>query len=282
MENLSLILEGGGMRGVYTGGALDFFIENNIEVDYLIGVSAGACKGASFISKQIGRNYRIDINYINDKRYLSFGNLIKTGSMFGMDMLFNIIPNELEPFDHKEFLKYKGKYVVVATNCETGEAEYLEVKDFNRDMDVLKASISLPLIAPIVNHKGKELLDGGISDPIPIDRAIKESKGKYIVVLTQSKGYVKEENKSLFLIKRKYKKYPKLIEAMKNRHIIYNETVKRLEEMESLGECFILRPSVPLGIGRLEKDKEKLIRGYKIGYEDAKREYKRLMEYLNK
>lgn len=282
MSNVSLVLEGGGMRGVYTGGVLDFFIENNIEVNYLIGVSAGACKGASYISKQVGRNYNIDIKYVNDKRYLSFSNLIKTGSMFGMDMLCNIIPNELEPFDHEEFYKYKGKYIAVATNCETGEPEYLEVKDFKTDMDALKASISLPLIAPIVDYKGKELLDGGISNPIPIDKAMEDNAGKQIIILTQPKGYVKGENKTLFIIKRKYKKYPKLIEAMKNRHIVYNDTVKRLEEMEARGECFILRPSLPLNIGRLERNTDRLIRGYEIGYEDAKKEYGRLMKYLNK
>ena len=215
MENTSLILEGGGMRGVYSAGVLDLLLDENIHIKYCVGVSAGACNCVSYISKQKKRNYRVNINYIKDKRYLSFSNLFKTGSAFGMDMLFDIIPNELEPFDHESFINSGAKFFIGSTNCKTGLPEFYNIKDFNEDgYDALKASISLPLVAKIIDYDNKKLLDGGISAPIPIQKAIDDGIEKHVVILTQHKGYRKSKTKIMPIIKKKYKEHPGLINAM--------------------------------------------------------------------
>lgn len=282
MDKKALVLEGGGMRGVYTAGVLDLFLEKDIDMKYCIGVSAGATQTVSYLSKQYKRNYRVNIDYIRDKRYLSFRNLMKTGSIFGMDMLFDIIPNKLDPFDYKEFKEHDATLVVGVTNCETGRPEYYNLNDLDNGFDALRATISLPLVAPIVEYEGKKLLDGGITDPIPIKKSIEDGNEKHVIVLTQHKGYTKGKNKALSFIRRKYKRFPKLIEALEKRHEVYNETLELLDKLEKEGKCFIIRPSEPLNIGRLERNTEKLNNAYEQGYDDAKNLYNKLMVFLGK
>lgn len=282
MDKKGLVLEGGGMRGLYTAGVLDLFLEKDIDMKYCIGVSAGATQTVSYLSKQHKRNYRINLDYIKDKRYLSFRNLFKTGSIFGMNMIFNIIPNELDPFDYKEFKENDVTFVVGVTNCETGKPEYYNVDDLDHGVETLKATMSLPLVAPIVEYEGKKLLDGGITDPIPIRKSIEDGNEKHVVVLTQHKGYKKEKNKALSFVRRKYKRFPKLIEALEKRHEVYNETLELLDKLEQEGKCFIIRPSEPLNIGRLERNTDKLNNVYEQGYDDAKILYNKLVEFLEK
>lgn len=282
MNNTSLILEGGGMRGVYSAGVLDLLLDKDININYCIGVSAGACNCVSYISKQRKRNYRVNINYINDKRYLSFSNLIKTGSAFGMNMLFNIIPNELEPFDHEAFISSGTKFLVGSTNCDTGLPEFYNIKDFNKDgYDALKASISLPLVAKVIEYDNKKLMDGGIAAPIPIQKAIEDGIEKHVVILTQHKGYRKSKSKIMPIIKRKYKNYKGLIDAMENRYKHYNDTLDLLDKLEKEGKCFIIRPSIPLEVSRFERDKNKLEAIYNRGYEDAQALSDDLIKFLN-
>lgn len=281
MKNTSLILEGGGMRGVYSAGVLDLLLDRNIDIKYCVGVSAGACNCVSYISKQKKRNYRVNINYIKDKRYLSFRNLIKTGSAFGMDMLFDLIPNELEPFDHKTFIESNAKFIVGTTNCETGLPEFYNINDFNTDgYDALKASISLPLVAKVINYDNKNLLDGGIAAPIPIKKAMDDGIEKHVVILTQHKGYRKSKTKIMPIIKRAYKEHQGLIEAMENRYKVYNETLDLLDKLEAEGKCFVIRPSVPLEVSRFEKNKEKLEAIYNQGYKDAEKIAQELVKFL--
>ncbi|MGL4774401.1 MAG: patatin-like phospholipase family protein [Clostridium sp.] len=281
MKKVSLVLEGGGMRGVYTAGVLDFFLDENIDIKYCVGVSAGACHGASYITKQKERNYRINIDYIDDKDYLSIRNLIKTGSLFGMDMLLKRIPRELDPFDYEFFKKCNCDFVVGTTDCHSGKPCYFNIEDFNKSDAIMQATISLPMVAKIVKHKGMELLDGGISAPIPIKKAIEDGNEKHIVILTQHEGYRKKKTSSLSLLKLMYRKYPKLIKAMENRHILYNETLEFIKKLEENGECFVIRPSSPLEVGRFEKDKERLREIYRIGYEDGKALKKELLKFLS-
>lgn len=282
MNNTSLILEGGGMRGVYSAGVLDLLLDKDININYCIGVSAGACNCVSYISKQKKRNYKVNINYINDKRYLSFSNLIKTGSAFGMDMLFNIIPNELEPFDHEAFINSGTKFLVGSTNCDTGLPEFYNIKDFNVDgYEALKASISLPLVAKVIEYDNKRLMDGGIAAPIPIQKAIEDGIEKHVVILTQHKGYRKSKSKIMPIIKRKYKNHKGLIAAMENRYKNYNDTLDLLDKLEKEGKCFIIRPSKPLEVSRFERDKNKLEDIYNRGYEDAKALSEDLIKFLN-
>ena len=282
MDKIGLILEGGGMRGIYTAGVLDFFIDKNIEVDLVVGVSAGGCHAASYLSKQYKRAYHTNVDYVNDKEYLSFRNLIKTGSIFGMDLMFNKIPNELYLYDHDAFSKSKSKFTVVTTNCETGKAEYITLTDMKKDIMYLQASCSIPMFANIVEVDGYKLVDGGVADSIPIEYALKEGCKKNIIILTRDKTYRKSKVKFSSFVKRKYKKYPKLIESIENRHLNYNKSLDLVKYLEEKGDAFVIRPKSPVKVSQIEKDVDKLTKLYNDGYNDAKESYEKIMEFINK
>lgn len=282
MSKIGLILEGGGMRGIYTAGVLDFFIHKNIEVDLVVGVSAGGCHAASYLSKQYKRAFHSNVDYLNDKDYISFRNLIKNGSIFGMDLMFNKIPNELYPYDHEAFYNSKSKFTVVTTNCETGKAEYFQLNDMKKDIIYLQASCSIPMFANIVEIDGYNLVDGGVSDSIPIEYAINQGCDKNIVILTRDKTYRKNKVKFLPLIKRKYKKYPKLVRAIESRHINYNKSLDLVKSLEEKNEVFVIRPKSPVKVSQIEKNKDKLIELYNDGYSDAKDAYEKILEFINK
>lgn len=280
MIEAGLVVEGGGMRGVYTAGVLDYFMEKNLYFDDCYGVSAGACHISSYVSKQIGRSIKVTLDYINDKRYCSVNSLIKTGDMFGVEMLYDLIPNKLELYDYDTFNKFKGNFYSVVTNCKTGKAEYMKIKDMKKDIIAVRASSSLPLLSRIVEINGKEYLDGGITDSIPIKKSIKDGHKKNVVILTRDKTYRKSKPKFLSLLKFKYKKYPNLVKAIENRYKIYNETLDFLEEEKAKNKVFIIQPKLPVKISRIEKDKDKLKELYDQGYEDAKELYEDLMKFL--
>ena len=280
MIEAGLVVEGGGMRGVYTAGVLDYFMEKNLYFDDCYGVSAGACHISSYVSKQIGRSMKVTLDYINDKRYCSINSLIKTGDMFGVEMLYDIIPNKLELYDYDTFNKFKGNFYSVVTNCKTGKAEYIKIKDMKKDIIAVRASSSLPLLSRIVEINGKEYLDGGITDSIPIKKSIKDGHKKNVVILTRDKTYRKSKPKFLSFFKLKYKKYPNLVKAIENRYKMYNETLDFLEEEKAKNKVFIIQPKLPVKISRIEKDKDKLKELYDQGYEDAKELYEDLMKFL--
>lgn len=280
MIEAGLVVEGGGMRGVYTAGVLDYFMEKNLYFDDCYGVSAGACHISSYVSKQIGRSIKVTLDYINDKRYCSVNSLIKTGDMFGVEMLYDIIPNKLELYDYDTFNKFKGNFYSVVTNCKTGKAEYIKIKDMKKDIIAVRASSSLPLLSRIVEINGKEYLDGGITDSIPIKKSIKDGHKKNVVILTRDKTYRKSKPKFLSFFKLKYKKYPNLVKAIENRYKMYNETLDFLEEEKAKNKVFIIQPKLPVKISRIEKDKDKLKALYNQGYEDAKEIYEDLMKFL--
>lgn len=280
---VGLVLEGGGMRGVYTAGVLDALINQNYCADYLIGVSAGCTNGASYISWQKERGMRTNINYIDDKRYLSFSSYLKTGSLFGMDFLFYDIPEKLDPFDYDSCFKSKCDYRVGVTNIETGKEEYFgkeALKKEDRNI-VLRASVSLPIASPIVEIKGKKYLDGGIGDPIPIRRAFEEGCDKVIVVLTRDRGYKKGVSKGKLFFKLMYRKYPKLIELLCNRHERYNETLEYIQKMEKEGKAFVVAPEKPIEIDKFEKNKNKLFEVYKLGLADGTKVFEKYKEFLD-
>lgn len=282
MNKIGLILEGGGMRGIYTAGVLDFFIEKNIEVDITIGVSAGSCHASSYLSKQYKRAYNATVDYINDKRYLSFSNLIKTGSIFGMDFMFNKIPNELNIYDYDTFAKSKSKFVVVATNCETGSPEYFELKDLKKEIIYMQASCSIPMFANIVEIDGFKLVDGGVSDSIPIEYALNQGYKKNIVVLTRDITYTKNKQKFLPIVNKKYKKYPNLIKAIENRHLNYNKSLNLLNQLEKDGDVLVIRPKKPVNVSQIEKNTKKLTSLYEEGYDDAKELYDKILDFIKK
>ena len=280
MIEAGLVVEGGGMRGVYTAGVLDYFMEKNLYFDDCYGVSAGACHISSYVSKQIGRSIKVTLDYINDKRYCSINSLIKTGDMFGVEMLYDLIPNKLELYDYDTFNKFKGNFYSVVTNCKTGKAEYMKIKDMKKDIIAVRASSSLPLLSRIVEINGKEYLDGGITDSIPIKKSIKDGHKKNVVILTRDKTYRKSKPKFLSFFKLKYKKYPNLVKAIENRYKMYNETLDFIEEEKAKNKVFIIQPKLPVKISRIEKDKDKLKALYNQGYEDAKEIYEDLMKFL--
>ena len=280
MKKIGLILEGGGMRGIYTAGVLDFFIEKNIEVDVLIGVSAGICHGASYVSKQYNRAYNTNIDYIDKKEYLSFRNFIKTGSIFGMDFMFQKIPNELNLYDYDTFNTSKTKFIAVATNCDSGKSEYFHLKDLRKDTIYMQASCSIPVLANIVDIDGYKLLDGGVTDSIPIEYAIKEGCEKTIVVLTRDEAYKKSKQKFMPIIKMMYRKYPNLIKAIENRHNNYNNSLSIVNDLCKKNKALVIRPKSPVKVSQVEKDKNKLTSLYQEGYNDAKEMYKDIIKFI--
>ncbi len=276
-----LILEGGAMRGMFTAGVLDVLMENNIEFDGVIGVSAGATFGCNFISKQIGRTIRYNKKYCRDKRYCSFRSLVKTGDLFGEDFCYNKIPNELDPFDNDTFRKSKTEFYIVATDIETGEAIYKKYDvDDTEALSWMRASASMPLASRIVEAGGKKLLDGGMADSIPVKTFENMGYNKNVVVLTQPDGYVKKKNSALPLIKLVYKKFPKLIDVMANRHIMYNETLSYIKEKEEGGELFVIRPEEKLNVNHVEHNADELEKAYQTGRKVAEKKLEALKEYL--
>ena len=278
---IGLILEGGGMRGVYTAGVLDFFLDKGILLDNCFGVSAGACHACSYLAGQRGRAFATAVDYLGDKRYCSLHSLITTGDMFGAEMLYETIPKELYPIDNASFLKNTAVFQAVVTNCETGKAEYPVIKDLLRDIGYVRASSSLPLVSRIVKIGGKPYLDGGIADSIPVRQSVLQGNLKNVVVLTRHRQYRKGENKLMPLLKMKYKAYPKLVESLQSRHIRYNETLEYIAGEEQKGNLFVIAPQEPLGLSRVEKNREKLQKAYETGYADARRSFSAVKGFIS-
>ncbi|MGD7021838.1 patatin-like phospholipase family protein [Rossellomorea vietnamensis] len=279
-DQTGLVLEGGGMRGVYTAGVLEYLLENEVEFPYVIGVSAGACIAASYLSKQKGRNKKVNIGFAGDPNYLSWRNYFKNRELFGMDFVFNEIPNKIVPYDYEAFQNSTSQFVIGTTDCHTGESVYHNRSDYGEDvLTPIRASSSLPFVAPVVQFQSRHLLDGGISDPIPVRKAEADGYSKNVVILTRNKGYLKSPSKFNYLVKRKYPQYPGLREAMMNRYKVYNETVEYLEKEEEKGSVFIIRPEMPLKVGRIERNPRKLEELYNQGYGDARLRFEELLAW---
>lgn len=275
-----LVLEGGGMRGVYTAGVLEYLLEKEIEFPYVIGVSAGAANAASYLSKQKGRNRKVNIEMVSDPRYISWQNFIRTRQAFGMDFIFDEIPNKIVPYHYDEFYKNETEFVVGTTDCMTGEPVYFSKEDYGQDMlKVIRASSSLPFLSPEIHYKNKILLDGGISDPIPLKKSIQDGNNRNVVVLTRNEGYMKSPSKFQFLVKRKYPQYSGLQTALANRYQVYNETLAFLKEEEKKGNVMVIRPTEPLEVGRMERNPAKLEKLYQQGYDDARNAERRLFDW---
>lgn len=282
MNKLGLVLEGGGMRGLYTAGVLDFFIDHDLYTDGVIGVSAGACHACSYVSKQRGRAYRTNTDYLKNKHYMSFRSLLTTGDLFGAKFVYDDIPNKLNLYDYEAFNKSGIKLYAVCTNLESGKAEYLPCINMKQDVINIRASASLPLLSKTVEIEGKKLLDGGVSDSIPVKRFQEMGYDKNIIVLTQCKSYRKGKNNLLPIIRKTYRKYPNFIKTIEQRHVIYNRTLDEISLMEKAGSVFVIRPSSSVEISRLEKNKENLTALYDQGYQDAKDRYEALQQFIAK
>lgn len=277
-----LIMEGGAMRGMFTAGVIDVLMENGIEFDGAIGVSAGAAFGVNYKSKQIGRVIRYNTRFVRDKRYGGLRVLLKTGNIYSTEFCYNEVPLKHDLFDFDTYESNPMEFYVVATDIETGEAVYHKFEGRNDHcFDWIRASASMPLVSQIVEIDGQKMLDGGIADSIPVRFFESIGYNKNIAVLTQRKDYQKSKNRMMPLIKLKYAKYPKLVEAMANRHLEYNETLSYIDEKEKSGELFVIRPECDLPVSRIEKDPEKLKAAYEIGRKTAEGKLMQIEKYLS-
>lgn len=284
MTKVALVLEGGSMRGLYTAGVLDILMDNKIEVDGIVGTSAGALFGPNYFTNQRGRVIRYNKRFCKDRRYISFWSFIFTGNIVNKNFAYHKVPEKLDPFDNELFMKLNKELVVTATNIETGEPEYIKVTDTYKQIEAFRATSAVPIMTKPVKYEGKTYLDGGISDSIPVRKALELGYDKVIVVLTQPASYKKQplSDKKKSFIHFEFKKYPKLIERMENRHNEYNETIKYIKELERKGEIFVIRPSETLDIKLIERNPDEMERIYQIGIKDAKKRIKDLKKYLFK
>ncbi len=281
MYQAGLVLEGGGMRGMFTCGVLDFFMEKGIVFQNCYGVSAGACHMCSYLSGQKRRAYHVAVDYLQCRDYCSARSLLLTGNLFHTDFCYELIPKWLNPYDFEAFQRYPGKAYAVVTNIASGRPEYLRLRDMEKDITAIRASSSLPLVSRNVKIGKKRYLDGAISDAIPVRKAVLDGNRKNVVILTREKGYKKEQSKALGWIRLAYLRYPKVYEMMKNRHISYNHTLDYLEEQEQKGTAFVFRPNGTVKIERIEKDKEKLTALYREGWLAAEANYEALLAWLS-
>ena len=279
--SIGLILEGGGMRGAYTAGVLDVLAENNIFLPNIYAVSAGACNALSYISKQNKRNYEIYTKYASDKRYMSFSSLVKKGNVFDFDFIFGELSNELLPFDYEEFFRSSMNIIAGTTDCMTGKPVFFDKNDMQDDFTAVKASSSLPLVSKPVKFSGMYLLDGGVSAPIPIERAIEDGSHKNIVVLTREKEFYKtKRDMPKFVLERKYRHYPELVRAMLERPEVYNNEKKLCYSEQENGHAFVIEPSKPVTIGRYCTKSDKLEELYDLGVEDTKSKLSDLRRFM--
>ena len=264
-----LILEGGGMRGVFTCGVLDNFMDRGIRFPYTIGVSAGACNGLSYLSNQRGRAKYSNIDLLKQYRYIGFKQLLFKGNIMDFDLLFDDFPNRIIPYDYETYAQTTEIFEMVTTSCKKGIAcYYREKQNPARIIEIVRASCSLPFVCPIAEVDGEPMLDGGITDSIPLLRARSQGYDNNLVILTRNKGYRKPVRPSrippLF-----YRKYPALRQAIRQRNALYNEQLSLVEQLEAQGELTVIRPQKPIEVDRMERDPQKLLRLYEEGYHSA-------------
>lgn len=281
-NNAALVLEGGSLRCLFTAGVLDVFMESGLKLPYVIGVSAGSLCGINYVSGQIGRTARVNLDYISDKRYLGVRNLIKGKGIFNFDFLFGDITEHLVPLNKEKFFSEPIRYLAVATSCEDGTPRYFERDTCEDIMLAARASASMPLLSRMVTLHGERLLDGGISMPIAYEKAREDGFQKLVLVLTREHGFQKPEQSSAILAayEKAYRSFPKLIEKLSAMPENYNKMQKEIDELAASKLAFIIRPEFPVTVSRVEKDRTKLQALYEEGRRIAKKQYSELLHYL--
>lgn len=273
MEKTSVVIEGGGMRGMYAAGVLDCLIQHNLYWNNVYGVSAGACHGLSYVSRQFDRARRVNVNYVKKARYSGLFCLLRYGTYFGFDYIFRKIPLE-NPIDWHTFFYNQNKdrrFFITVTNAETGKAEYVQPANPQETLLWIEASSSLPVIGKAVHIKGTDWYDGGIADSIPVNQAQEDGHTKHIIILTQPEGYRKKpvSKTTEKALRCMYKKYPAMVQANLERAEKYNQTLEFVSQLEQTGKAFVFRPSQQVVVDRLSKNKKKLQRLYEAGYNDC-------------
>ena len=275
-----LVLEGGAMRGLFTSGILDVMMEAGIEPDGLIGVSAGAAFGCNYKSRQPGRAIRYNKRYARDKRYCSWLSWLKTGDLYNAEFGYHIIPKIYDVFDDKAFEQNPMEFYAVCTDVETGLPVYKKLEESTHlTYDWIRASASMPLASKVVELEGMKVLDGGVADSIPLKFFESIGYDRNVVILTQPEGYVKEHNRLMLLMRIALRKYPKMIEALDQRHIMYNRQLDYVRQAELEGRCIVIRPDDKLPIGHISHDPEEMQRVYELGRDTGLRNIDRLKEF---
>lgn len=271
--SVGLVLEGGGTRGAYTSGVLDVFNENRIVFPVVYGISAGACNALSYISGQVGRNFRIFYDYIQDDRYMSVASLRKTGNLFGFDFIFGELSHKLLPFDYQAFFASPIQLMTGTTDLHTGDAIFWGKEDLDEGFTPVRASSAMPFVSKIVAYQGYELLDGSYSTSIPLQRSLDDGNARNVVVLTRDASYRKGTRSEYprTALRRIYGKYPRFIEAVQRRPQVYNCELDLCSQQEREGKAVLIRPSKPIPVGRYEKNPERLKQAYEMGRKDAER-----------
>ena len=279
---IGLVLEGGGMRGLFSAGVLDALLElKELSVNGIVGVSSGALFGVNYVSKQKERAVRYNKKYADDKRYMGLHSWITTGNAVNKDFAFYELPYKLDVFDNETFKKAKTDFYVVMTNVESGKPEYVLIEDAFAQMEYLRATSALPFASKIIEINDKKYLDGGISDSIPIDFCESLGYDKIIAVLTRPEGTYKED-KLGFLYKLVYRKYPNLVNSLLNMATDYEKVLAKIKDLENKGKIFVVRPPEVLKIGRLEKNRDKIQKVYETGLNTGLKELDNIVKYLNK
>lgn len=268
------------MRGQFTAGVLDFFMDRKLFCERVIGVSAGALCGYNYVAGEDGRTCYLNTKYCTDWRYLSLKSFVRTGNACGREFAFDEVPNKLEPFNYAAFDESPMRLVAVSSDLVTGEADYHEFADSRADLPYLVASSSMPLVSQIVEADGKLLLDGGTCDSVPIVYSMLTGAKKHIVVLTQAADYVKGANKLMAILRQRYADFPHYIERLQHRHFEYNRMYRALPRLHDEGRLFLIRPPEPVTVGSMEKDPDKLFALYEQGYAEAARSWPALERYL--
>lgn len=278
-EQTALVLEGGGFRGIYASGVLDYFMKKDLRFPYVIGVSMGAINGANYVSGQPGRSFAIARQFMPDRRYMGIGNLIKEGNFFSRRFAYNVLPRRYNLFDMKTYYNAPVRFYITATDVATGRAVYFEKMEGDV-ADLIAASSSLPFMSRMVEIKGKRYLDGGVADSIPVEKALADGNRKAVLVLTQPRGYRKKPYGHDKVVRARYGRYPAFAEAIINRHYHYNDTLDRIEQLEALGRIFVIRPERPIEADRIERNPEHVDNSYQMGYEQARKIWQDLEAFL--
>ena len=276
---LGLVLEGGGMRGLYTAGVLDVMMDNHFMPDVVCGTSAGVTFGVNLLSQQRGRVLRYNCRYIGERRYISMHSWLTTGNMINKDFAYDLLPRELDPFDEATYEQSPAEFYATITNMRTGEAEYVRITDTWEQMDVIRASASLPIICQPVEWNGEKYLDGGLADNIPLDKCLELGCDKVIIVLTRPMDYVRNDHISP-LCRLAFPRYKALLRTIEQRNEKYNARIQQILELEKQGKVFVIRPSENRPVSRLEKDPEKLKALHALGVRDATAQWQALEAYL--
>lgn len=281
-HKLGMVLEGGALRGLFTVGILDVFLDEGIKTEGVIGVSAGATFGCNFLTKQKGRALRYCLRYIRDPRFCSIPSLLLTGDIFGAEFCYHTIPEQLDPIDNETFLQGGVPFYIACTDVNTGKAVYHQCKDLlsREELEWVRACASMPLCSQIVHAGQYDLLDGGISDSIPLKYFEYKGYDRNIVILTQPADYEKQPNSTMPIVRRVYRRYPNLIRAMERRHVIYNRQLAHVRAAEESGAAFVIRPPQKLPVSHLTHDPDKLREVYRIGRETGLSVLPALRQYL--